>query len=289
MQSRRRACENGNSCLGCGVVRVGAVGQGRGVGGWGRGEGGPGGRGALKSPLRHPQEFKTCNPDGCPEVRRNTPWTPWLPVNVTQGGARQEQRFRFTCRAPLADPHGLQFGRRRTETRSCPANGSGACDTDGTPPPGAPLLPPSQPRRGEGGGGRPGPGSGWPGAQSLRLSPSAALVEDLLRSGSTSPHTVSGGWAAWGPWSSCSRDCELGFRVRKRTCTNPEPRNGGLPCVGDAAEYQDCNPQACPGNPARKESLAQGNPVILEAPLPRPRPTQEPPCVGDSFSLTSLC
>lgn len=90
------------------------------------------------------QEFKTCNPEGCPEVRRNTPWTPWLPVNVTQGGARQEQRFRFTCRAPLPDPHGLQFGRRRTETRTCPADGSGACDTDGTasclphPPPSFP-------------------------------------------------------------------------------------------------------------------------------------------------------
>lgn len=75
-------------------------------------------------------------------------------------------------------------------------------------------------------------------------------MEELLRSGATGPHTVSGGWAAWGPWSSCSRDCELGFRIRKRTCTNPEPRNGGLPCVGDATEYQDCNPQACPGNPA---------------------------------------
>lgn len=137
------------------------------------------------------------------EVRRNTPWTPWLPVNVTPGGARQEQRFRFTCRAPLPDPHGLQLGRRRTETRTCPADGSGACDTD-------------------------------------------ALVEDLLRSGNVGPHALSGGWAPWGPWSSCSRDCELGFRVRKRTCTNPEPRAGGLPCVGDAAEYQDCNPQACP-------------------------------------------
>lgn len=83
--------------------------------------------------------------------------------------------------------------------------------------------------------------------------PHPGLVEDLLRSGGTSPHSVSGGWAAWSPWSSCSRDCELGFRVRKRTCTNPEPRNGGLPCVGDAAEYQDCNPQACPGDPGLRE------------------------------------
>uniref|UniRef100_A0A5F8HK07 Semaphorin 5B n=1 Tax=Monodelphis domestica TaxID=13616 RepID=A0A5F8HK07_MONDO len=167
VHSRHRVCENGNSCPGCSV------------------------------------EYKTCNPESCPEVRRNTPWTPWLPVNVTQGGARQEQRFRFTCRAPLPDPHGLQFGRKRTETRSCPADGSGACDTD-------------------------------------------ALVEDLLRTGSNAPHVVSGGWAAWGPWSSCSRDCELGFRTRKRTCTNPEPRNGGLPCVGDVTEYQDCNSQPCP-------------------------------------------
>lgn len=107
--------------------------------------------------------------------------------------------------------------------------------------------------------------------------PPAALVEDLLRSGGTAQHMVSGGWAAWGPWSSCSRDCELGFHVRKRTCTNPEPRNGGLPCVGDATEYQDCNPQACPGKavlvnlgsgkPPPRETSPQGTP-IWEAPSP---------------------
>lgn len=127
MQSRRRSCENGNSCPGCGLVRAQ---------GWGAGCGAGYGetyrqRGGSETTLT-PKEFKTCNPEACPEVRRNTPWTPWLPVNVTQGGARQEQRFRFTCRAPLPDPHGLQFGKRRTETRTCPADGSGACDTDGT-------------------------------------------------------------------------------------------------------------------------------------------------------------
>lgn len=185
-----------------------------------------------------PKEFKTCNPEACPEVRRNTPWTPWLPVNVTQGGARQEQRFRFTCRAPLPDPHGLQFGKRRTETRTCPADGTGTCDTDG--------MTRSSWRGQEQQLGRPG-AERAANHKTVEPKTSAALVEDLLRSGSMSPHSMNGGWAAWGPWSSCSRDCELGFRVRKRTCTNPEPRNAGMPCVGDAAEYQDCNPQACPG------------------------------------------
>uniref|UniRef100_H0WBU3 Semaphorin 5B n=1 Tax=Cavia porcellus TaxID=10141 RepID=H0WBU3_CAVPO len=98
VQSRRRTCENGNSCAGCGVGASGGAGRA-----WERGAG--------SETTSTPKEFKTCNPDGCPEVRRNTPWTPWLPVNVTQGGARQEQRFRFTCRAPLPDPHGLQFCR----------------------------------------------------------------------------------------------------------------------------------------------------------------------------------
>lgn len=109
----------------------------------------------------------------------------------------------------------------------------------------------------------------WKKPLSLRpVSPHPALVEDLLRSGGTAPHTVSGGWAPWGPWSSCSRDCELGFRVRKRTCTNPEPRDGGLPCVGNAAEYQDCNPQACPGNPAPR-NLGPGEPHLGKPPFKR--------------------
>lgn len=86
-----------------------------------------------------------------------------------------------------------------------------------------------------------------------------ALVDDLLKTGKTSARIINGGWSFWGAWSSCSRDCELGFRIRKRTCTNPEPKNGGLPCVGSAMEYQDCNPHPCPGNhdhlPARNSEV----------------------------------
>ncbi|XP_069838553.1 semaphorin-5B isoform X2 [Dendropsophus ebraccatus] len=167
IHSRQRTCENGNTCPGCA------------------------------------QEFRMCNSESCPEVRRNTPWTPWMTINITQGGARQEQRFRYTCRAQLSDPHELQFGRKKTETRFCPNDGSAACETD-------------------------------------------SLVDDMMRSGKTPARVVSGGWSPWGGWSGCSRDCELGFRSRKRTCSNPEPRNGGQPCMGSATEFQDCNPQACP-------------------------------------------
>ena len=73
MQSRRRACENGNSCLGCGVVRVGAVGQGRGVGYWSRGEGGAGGRGALKLPPPPPAGVQDVQPRGLPRSAAQHP------------------------------------------------------------------------------------------------------------------------------------------------------------------------------------------------------------------------
>ncbi|XP_060684257.1 semaphorin-5B isoform X1 [Hemiscyllium ocellatum] len=167
MHSRRRSCENGNNCPGCNV------------------------------------EHRACNVDSCPEVRRNTPWTPWMPVNISQNGARHEQRFRYTCRAPLADPHDLQLGKKRVDSRFCPADGTSACTTD-------------------------------------------TLVDDLLKFGRQSFHRIDGGWSPWLPWSPCSRECETGFRTRRRSCTNPEPRNGGLPCTGADIQYEDCNQLPCP-------------------------------------------
>jgi len=53
-----------------------------------------------------------------------------MPINISQDGSRQEQRFRYTCRALLPDPQQLQLGKKKTETRFCPNDGSGACQTD---------------------------------------------------------------------------------------------------------------------------------------------------------------
>ena len=49
---------------------------------------------------------------------------------------------------------------------------------------------------------------------------------------------VHGGFSAFGH---CSKTC--GGGIRTRTCTNPEPRNGGRGCEGKTEEA--CNTQAC--------------------------------------------
>ena len=51
---------------------------------------------------------------------------------------------------------------------------------------------------------------------------------------------VHGGFSAF---SLCSKTCGGGTRIR--TCTNPEPRNGGKGCDGKSQET--CNTQACHG------------------------------------------
>ncbi|XP_038063563.1 A disintegrin and metalloproteinase with thrombospondin motifs 6-like isoform X2 [Patiria miniata] len=60
------------------------------------------------------------------------------------------------------------------------------------------------------------------------------------------PVSVNGGWSPWSPFGACSVTCGGGQRTRTRTCTNPTPQNGGLPCFGSGTSSQVCNTQACP-------------------------------------------
>ncbi|WAR10861.1 MLP-like protein, partial [Mya arenaria] len=47
---------------------------------------------------------------------------------------------------------------------------------------------------------------------------------------------VDGNWADWSSWGQCDVTCENGTQLRTRTCTNPEPKNGGTDCVGSENE-----------------------------------------------------
>lgn len=48
-------------------------------------------------------------------------------------------------------------------------------------------------------------------------------------------------WSEWGSWSSCSRTCNGGTRIRQRTCTN------GFTCAGSNIDTEQCNTNQCSG------------------------------------------
>ncbi|KAM8749357.1 semaphorin-5B isoform 3-T4 [Acanthopagrus schlegelii] len=221
VHSRVRTCENGNSCPGCAL------------------------------------EYKACNLEACPEVKRNTPWTPWMPVNVTQGGARQEQRMRYMCRAHLSDPHELQIGRRKVETRYCPNDGTAACETDTLV---EELLKTPVVRVA---------GAGWsswetwsscsqscakgyrtrrrtcagPEGKSAPVACRGSPVEYQDCNVQSCP--VKGAWSCWSSWSQCSVGCGGGHYQRTRSCNSPVPANGGDICIGLHTEEALCNTHTC--------------------------------------------
>ena len=58
---------------------------------------------------------------------------------------------------------------------------------------------------------------------------------------------VHGGFSAF---SACSKTCGGGTRIR--TCSNPEPRNGGRGCADQSQET--CNTKACEGTKLRAQA-----------------------------------
>uniref|UniRef100_A0A8C5GMX8 Netrin receptor UNC5 n=1 Tax=Gouania willdenowi TaxID=441366 RepID=A0A8C5GMX8_GOUWI len=53
---------------------------------------------------------------------------------------------------------------------------------------------------------------------------------------------VDGSWAEWSEWTVCSSDCG---RQRGRECSAPEPKHGGLLCVGAAVAVENCTGGLC--------------------------------------------
>jgi len=57
---------------------------------------------------------------------------------------------------------------------------------------------------------------------------------------------VDGGWTEWSDFDECSKTCGGGENKRVRSCTNPEPANGGKDCEGEAVEQGECSTNPCP-------------------------------------------
>lgn len=56
---------------------------------------------------------------------------------------------------------------------------------------------------------------------------------------------VDGQWSRWSEWQSCSVSCGIGIRFRTRECNDPEPLHGGLPCIGESQDTEECELDEC--------------------------------------------
>lgn len=79
-----------------------------------------------------------------------------------------------------------------------------------------------------------------------------------------------GKWSAWDAWTECATKAWAGVRNRTRTCTNPVPRRGGRPCVGEAVQYEPCSlgkhemEKRMLTNPTRSLNLSENKGVQFE-------------------------
>jgi len=52
-------------------------------------------------------------------------------------------------------------------------------------------------------------------------------------------------WLEWSQWSTCTKTCDTGSRLRTRK-KKAEEKFGGPPCSGEPEEEEKCEPQGCP-------------------------------------------
>ena len=60
--------------------------------------------------------------------------------------------------------------------------------------------------------------------------------------------SVDGGWGQWSGFGECTVLCGGGIRTRTRECDDPSNANGGLECVGESINFENCNQQSCGEN-----------------------------------------
>ena len=68
---------------------------------------------------------------------------------------------------------------------------------------------------------------------------------------------VDGRWSRWSPWSSCTRTCGTGKKLRERSCDNPKPANGGKDCQGEQSKTRECNNKPCECLCGQKKNFAK--------------------------------
>ncbi|XP_017889884.1 semaphorin-5A [Ceratina calcarata] len=56
---------------------------------------------------------------------------------------------------------------------------------------------------------------------------------------------ATGQWSSWSDWDACSRPCNGGIRVRRRTCEKSSSRKAAVECNGCDVQVEECNAHQC--------------------------------------------
>ncbi|XP_035668229.1 coadhesin-like isoform X2 [Branchiostoma floridae] len=181
------------------------------------------------------QETQACDTGvSCPVDGSWSDWSEWSACSVTCGVG--EQTRDRTCTNPEPANGGADCGEQSQETREC--NTGVSCPVDGGWSDWGPWSTCSV-TCGVGEQTRdrtctnPAPANGGADCDGLTQETQACNTGVLC--------PVDGGWTDWGSWSACSVTCGVGEQTRDRTCTDPEPANGGADCDGLAQETQACD------------------------------------------------
>ncbi|XP_052699211.1 SCO-spondin-like isoform X2 [Crassostrea angulata] len=181
-------------------------------------------------------ETESCNQDPCQVDGNWSTWTPFSTCSKTCGdGIKSRNR---TCSNPAPLHGGKLCSGTTTETVTC---SDGPCPVDGG-------------------------WSLWGSYSSCSVTCGVGIqkrertcTEPVSQYGGTdcvglssetqncteSECPVDGHWSQWSEFSVCSTSCGPGSQSRERTCTNPAPSNGGLPCAGNDNEVKVCETAPC--------------------------------------------
>ena len=70
--------------------------------------------------------------------------------------------------------------------------------------------------------------------------------------------SAEGRWAAWGPYTTCSKSCGGGMQSRIRKCVDPSRSHSLKTCKGAFRQRRQCNLNPCSGKKKKKNQKQYG-------------------------------
>lgn len=181
-------------------------------------------------------DYDTCSTQPCIDAKKTSSWTPWLvALNGTDPtGGHIERRFRFSCKAPVADSSLIKISLGKEETRICQPDGT--CQ-----------------RMDEFDDSKIAEYGSWSectaqcgGGQQFRMpicdKADCIGKSKMARACNTQP--CQSEWGCWSDWSSCSVSCGVGLRTKKRKCLQLD-NDIGSGCEGPSEETETCEMPSC--------------------------------------------